>query len=60
DIPSEFNDRFTSIRNLDKDKGKCTWFEHIGCTGRKYQTDDDQKLQDGNGVFNNFISSVIC
>ncbi|KAK4450443.1 hypothetical protein QBC34DRAFT_379156 [Podospora aff. communis PSN243] len=60
DIPSNFNDKFTSVRNLETGKGKCTWFEHIGCTGKKYQKDNDQNLQDGNAVFNNFISSVLC
>jgi len=33
---------------------------HGGCTGQKYKKGEDKKLHDGNGKFNDFISSVIC
>jgi hypothetical protein len=33
---------------------------HSGCTGQKYVKDEDKKLNDGNGKFNDFISSVLC
>jgi len=33
---------------------------HIDCTGQNYKKNEDKKLSDGNGKFDNFISSVLC
>jgi hypothetical protein len=60
DVPGDFNDRISSFKNLDKGQGQCTWYEYGGCTGQKYKKDEDMKLHDGNGKFNDFITSVIC
>ncbi|KAK0617516.1 hypothetical protein B0T14DRAFT_434773 [Immersiella caudata] len=60
DVPGDFKDRISSFKNLNKNQRKCTWYEHFGCTGNSYKKDEDLKLHDGNGKFNDYISSVIC
>ncbi|KAK0649577.1 hypothetical protein B0T16DRAFT_133867 [Cercophora newfieldiana] len=55
-----WNDRVSSIKNVDKDEFKCTWYMDANCTGESYDNQEDADLGDGNGRFDEVISSYIC
>ncbi|KAK4205420.1 hypothetical protein QBC40DRAFT_162542 [Triangularia verruculosa] len=60
DVPSSYNDYISSIKNLDKGRFHCVWYEHGGCRGRSYSNQEDANLHDGNGFFSDRISSWRC
>ncbi|VBB79490.1 Putative protein of unknown function [Podospora comata] len=59
-VPGSYNDRISSIRNLDKNRFHCVWYEHSNCGGRSYGNQEDANLHDGNGFFSDRISSWRC
>ncbi|KAK0666037.1 hypothetical protein QBC41DRAFT_305579 [Cercophora samala] len=59
-VPAGYNDRISSIRNNNKNNFHCVWYEHGGCTGRSYANQEDANLADGDGFFNDRISSMRC
>ncbi|KEZ39135.1 hypothetical protein SAPIO_CDS10533 [Scedosporium apiospermum] len=59
-LPSSWNDRISSIRNDSRSSYKCTWYEHGNCQGRSYDNQNDANLADGDGFFNDRISSWSC
>ncbi|VBB71459.1 Putative protein of unknown function [Podospora comata] len=56
--PSDWNDVISSIRN--QAAWSCTWYEHGNCEGRSYTNQEDANLADGDGFFNDPISSWRC
>ncbi|KAK4642633.1 hypothetical protein QC761_511295 [Podospora bellae-mahoneyi] len=54
-----WNDVISSIRHSGKG-WHCQWWEHANCQGLVYQNQDDANLSDGNGRFDNRISSFRC
>ncbi|KAM7194853.1 hypothetical protein V8F33_007051 [Rhypophila sp. PSN 637] len=59
-VPSGWNDNISSIRNNDNGRFHCVWYEHGGCGGRSYSNPEDANLADGDGFFNDRISSIRC
>ncbi|KAK4442631.1 hypothetical protein QBC34DRAFT_338268 [Podospora aff. communis PSN243] len=59
-VPEGWNDRISSIRNVDRDDFKCTWYLDGDCEGQSYDNQEDADLGDGNGRFDESISSYIC
>ncbi|KAK0665416.1 hypothetical protein QBC41DRAFT_232847 [Cercophora samala] len=59
-VPGSYNDRISSIRNLDKNRFHCVWYEHSNCGGRSYSNQEDANLHDGDGFFSDRISSWRC
>ncbi|KAK4043825.1 hypothetical protein C8A01DRAFT_43380 [Parachaetomium inaequale] len=59
-VPSEWDNRISSIQNLQKSNFKCTWYQYGGCTGQSYDNQEDADLSDGNGAWNDRISSWNC
>ncbi|KAF6824472.1 hypothetical protein CPLU01_10829 [Colletotrichum plurivorum] len=59
-VPSGWNDRISSIRNDSKSFYTCTWYLDAGCRGQSYANQEDANLADGNGRFNDSISSYSC
>ncbi|KAK4187740.1 hypothetical protein QBC35DRAFT_221461 [Podospora australis] len=59
-VPNDWNDRISSIQNLNRDGFSCVWWEHGGCSGRSYSNQEDAELGDGDGFFNDRISSWRC
>ncbi|KAF6805822.1 hypothetical protein CMUS01_08112 [Colletotrichum musicola] len=59
-VPSGWNDRISSIRNDSKSFYTCTWYLDAGCRGQSYGNQEDANLADGNGRFNDSISSYSC
>ncbi|KXX81183.1 hypothetical protein MMYC01_201587 [Madurella mycetomatis] len=59
-LPSEWNDRISSIQNLQSSNFHCVWWQHGGCTGEQYDNQEDADLADGNGAWNDRISSWRC
>ncbi|KAK3319884.1 hypothetical protein B0T19DRAFT_488114 [Cercophora scortea] len=59
-VPDGWNDRISSIRNDSKSYYKCTWFIDGNCEGASYDNQEDANLADGNGKFNDAISSYSC
>ncbi|KAM7202765.1 hypothetical protein V8F20_004279 [Naviculisporaceae sp. PSN 640] len=59
-VPDWFDNQISSIRNANSGAYYCEWFEHYDCTGRHYDNQNDAKLQDGNGFFDDRISSLRC
>ncbi|KAK4672251.1 hypothetical protein QC763_0001950 [Podospora pseudopauciseta] len=57
-VPSDWNNVISSIRN--QTAWSCTWYEHGNCEGRSYTNQEDAKLADGDGFFNDRISSWRC
>ncbi|KAK4654159.1 hypothetical protein QC762_0062690 [Podospora pseudocomata] len=55
-----WNDRISTIINQDRNLFRCVWFEHGGCSGRSYANQVDDHLGDGDGYFNDRISSIRC
>ncbi|PGH27991.1 hypothetical protein AJ80_00246 [Polytolypa hystricis UAMH7299] len=59
-VPSGWNDRISSIRNDSKTYYKCLWYLDANCKGGSYDNQEDANLADGNGRFNDSISSYSC
>ncbi|KAF2681002.1 hypothetical protein K458DRAFT_420920 [Lentithecium fluviatile CBS 122367] len=59
-VPSGWNDVISSIRNDSRSNYKCTWYLNANCGGSSYDNQDDANLADGNGKFNDSISSYSC
>ncbi|KAL0939226.1 uncharacterized protein CTRU02_205836 [Colletotrichum truncatum] len=59
-VPAAWNDRISSIRNDSRLDYKCTWYIHSNCRGASYSNQNDANLRDGNGRFNDSISSFSC
>ncbi|KAK0665411.1 hypothetical protein QBC41DRAFT_379663 [Cercophora samala] len=59
-IDEAWNDEISSIQNLERDSFKCKWFEHVNCQGKEYKNQDDADLRDGNGFFDDRITSWLC
>ncbi|KAK4654112.1 hypothetical protein QC762_401167 [Podospora pseudocomata] len=59
-IDPAWNDVISSIQNLERDRFKCKWFEHQNCEGKEYKNQDDADLTDGNGFFDDRITSWFC
>ncbi|KAK4176716.1 hypothetical protein QBC36DRAFT_186849 [Triangularia setosa] len=60
DVPSDWNDNISSIKNQDKTVFYCSWYEHDNCEGQTCGNQEDAKLRDGNGFFNDRISLWSC
>ncbi|KAK4671696.1 hypothetical protein QC764_0097880 [Podospora pseudoanserina] len=58
-VPAAWNDRISTIINQDR-QFRCVWFEHGSCSGRSYANQVDDNLGDGDGYFNDRISSIRC
>ncbi|KAK4220924.1 hypothetical protein QBC38DRAFT_462039 [Podospora fimiseda] len=56
----EWNNVISSLRNLNRDHTCCRWYDNTGCTGAYYQTEEDDDLGDGDGSWNDRISSYRC
>ncbi|EEU34500.1 uncharacterized protein NECHADRAFT_106577 [Fusarium vanettenii 77-13-4] len=54
------NDRISSIKNQAKGSYKCTWYIGYNCNGKSYSNQEDANLADGDGAFNDSISSYSC
>ncbi|KAK5656652.1 hypothetical protein OQA88_4632 [Cercophora sp. LCS_1] len=60
-LNGEWNDQASSVKAENTNSlDCCTWYEHGNCGGRAYTNQNDAKLQDGNGFFNDRISSWKC
>ncbi|KAM0259920.1 hypothetical protein ACHAPA_010527 [Fusarium lateritium] len=59
-VPRGWNDRISSIRNNSKDTNICRWYKDWSCNGKSYGNQVDADLADGNGEFNDSISSYSC
>ncbi|KAM5347836.1 hypothetical protein ACJ41O_007660 [Fusarium nematophilum] len=59
-VPKGWNDRISSIRNNVKGSYKCIWYRDYNCNGNTYDNQEDANLADGNGKFNDAISSYSC
>ncbi|KAM7187078.1 hypothetical protein V8F20_011146 [Naviculisporaceae sp. PSN 640] len=59
DLPPEWNDKFSSVQR-NSPSGTCTWYEHPNCGGQGYGNQNDANLADGNGWWNDRISSFRC
>ncbi|KAK0616096.1 hypothetical protein B0T17DRAFT_367999 [Bombardia bombarda] len=59
-ISGDYNDKISSIENQSSGNTKCTWYIDGNCNGSSYSNQKDAKLQDGNGKFNDSISSFSC
>ncbi|KAF5003164.1 hypothetical protein FDECE_10273 [Fusarium decemcellulare] len=59
-VPSAWNDRISSIRNNVKDRYTCTWYISYNCQGKGYSNQEDADLSDGDGKYNDSISSYSC
>ncbi|OHE92989.1 hypothetical protein CORC01_11712 [Colletotrichum orchidophilum] len=59
-VPGGWNDRISSIRNDSKSFYKCVWYLDGNCQGGSYENQEDANLADGNGRFNDSISSYSC
>ncbi|KAK0732324.1 hypothetical protein B0H67DRAFT_640607 [Lasiosphaeris hirsuta] len=55
---TEWDDRISCIKNISNKDNKCTWDK--GCKGASYDNQEDADLGDGDGRFNEAISSFIC
>ncbi|KAK4173092.1 hypothetical protein QBC36DRAFT_349050 [Triangularia setosa] len=53
-VPAAWNDRISTIINQDR-QFRCVWFD-----GRSYANQVDDHLGDGDGYFNDRISSIRC
>ncbi|KAH7324579.1 hypothetical protein B0I35DRAFT_458291 [Stachybotrys elegans] len=58
-LPSRWNNRIGSIRN-QINSHKCWWYLQNNCEGKNYDNQKDANLSDGDGLFDNSISSYIC
>ncbi|KAK4186786.1 hypothetical protein QBC35DRAFT_386412 [Podospora australis] len=59
-VHPDFNDNISSIKNEDTGRSRCMWFEDANCRGRYYKNQEDANLADGDGYFNDRISSISC
>ncbi|KAF1958085.1 hypothetical protein CC80DRAFT_560326 [Byssothecium circinans] len=59
-VPNGWNDVISSIRNDSRSNYKCVWYLDSNCNGASYDNQDDADLSDGNGRFNDSISSYSC
>ncbi|KAK4656727.1 hypothetical protein QC762_206810 [Podospora pseudocomata] len=59
-IPAKFDNAISSIANENVDQSDCHWFDGADCTGAQYSNENDQNLADGNGWWNDRISSYRC
>ncbi|KAK1622331.1 hypothetical protein BDP81DRAFT_334403 [Colletotrichum phormii] len=59
-VPADFVDRISSIRNNDRNRDNCIWYRERECRGESYRNQDDDNLADGNGRFNDAIRSYEC
>ncbi|KAK4654116.1 hypothetical protein QC762_401178 [Podospora pseudocomata] len=59
-IPGDWDNSISAIRNQDKGRFQCVWYEHYDCQGASYSNQEDAKLNDGNGFWNDRISSWRC
>ncbi|KAH7234270.1 hypothetical protein FSOLCH5_013594 [Fusarium solani] len=59
-LPKAWNDRISSIKNQAKSAYKCTWYIGYNCNGKSYSNQEDANLADGDGAFNDSISSYSC
>ncbi|KAK4676533.1 hypothetical protein QC764_401335 [Podospora pseudoanserina] len=57
---SNWDNKISDIKNNNKNALKCRWYVNRNCQGSSYHTQEDQKLNDGNGNFNDSISSWKC
>ncbi|KAK4197238.1 hypothetical protein QBC40DRAFT_257247 [Triangularia verruculosa] len=57
---TEWNDKVSSIKNLNTEGTFCAWYKHVNYQGQWYNNQEDAKLQDGNGFFNDRITSWYC
>ncbi|KAK1761513.1 hypothetical protein QBC47DRAFT_370312 [Echria macrotheca] len=60
DLLPDWDNRASSVDNLGKDSYKCTWYLDGNCQGTSYDNQKDADLGDGNGLFDESISSFIC
>ncbi|KAK4654133.1 hypothetical protein QC762_401335 [Podospora pseudocomata] len=59
-FPSNWDNKISAIKNNNKNALKCRWYLNRDCQGSSYDAQEDQKLNDGNGNFNDSISSWKC
>ncbi|KAK4194480.1 hypothetical protein QBC40DRAFT_302064 [Triangularia verruculosa] len=59
-VPSNWDNKISSIKNNNKNIYHCVWYDNQNCQGRSYSNQEDAKLNDGNGFFNDRISSWRC
>ncbi|KAK4207188.1 hypothetical protein QBC37DRAFT_380357 [Rhypophila decipiens] len=59
-VPGDWNDIISSIRNDDANIFQCTWFEDIDCGGSSDDKQENDNLNNGDGYFNDRISSWNC
>ncbi|KAK4642879.1 hypothetical protein QC761_401335 [Podospora bellae-mahoneyi] len=50
--PNNCYNKISAIKNNNKNAFKCRWYLNRDCQGSSYDTQEDQKLNDGNGNFN--------
>ncbi|KAM7191227.1 hypothetical protein V8F20_009405 [Naviculisporaceae sp. PSN 640] len=60
-LPTEWNDRASSVKAIYGNQWLfCIWYEHGNCQGRSYNNQEDANLSDGDGFFDDRISSWRC
>jgi hypothetical protein len=62
-IHPDWNDRVSSIKNNQKGSTKCVWYREPNCKVTNtpaYTNQEDANLADGNGNYNDSISSYEC
>ncbi|KAM7220199.1 hypothetical protein V8F06_004341 [Rhypophila decipiens] len=60
-VPAGWDNRASSVKGLTANfYFGCKWFEHFNCEGRMYTNNEDANLSDGDGFFDDRISSWRC
>ncbi|KAK4113367.1 hypothetical protein N656DRAFT_844295 [Canariomyces notabilis] len=59
-VPGDWNDKISSIRNLNPSAFRCLWYEHGNCGGSSYDNQEDANLNDWTGGWNDRITSWRC
>ncbi|KAK0667049.1 hypothetical protein QBC41DRAFT_324748 [Cercophora samala] len=56
----KYENTISSIGNMNQDHSSCHWFDGYNCQGSQYSNEWDANLADGNGWWNDRISSYRC
>ncbi|KAK0739350.1 hypothetical protein B0T21DRAFT_400497 [Apiosordaria backusii] len=56
----KYENEISSAANMNYDHSTCHWFDGTDCQGAQYSTESDANLADGNGWWNDRISSYRC
>ncbi|KAK4176253.1 hypothetical protein QBC36DRAFT_352799 [Triangularia setosa] len=56
----KYENAISSCANMNQEHSICHWFDGYDCQGSQYSTEADANLADGNGWWNDRISSYRC